>query len=284
MSSLANMNAFLGRHPLTRDNKASAWRRLVWWQVRSRMSQEVIVNWIGGAKLAVRRGMVGATGNIYAGLHEFEDMMILLHFLRPGDLFLDIGANIGSFTVLASKVAGARAWAFEPDPQTAKLLQRNIEVNAIMDSAKVFVTALGEENGSITFTTGRDSMNRVAQAGDANTQTVKICRLDDVVGEEQPAMIKLDVEGHEESVVRGGDGVLERPSLKIVELETLSPTVIGTMKRHGFIRGFYDPFTRTLTTEERPDGGSNALFIRDWTMVSARLRDAAPIKVLDHTI
>jgi hypothetical protein len=42
------------------------------------------------------------SGNIYAGLHEFGDMAFVLHFLRAGDLFADVGANIGSYTVLAS--------------------------------------------------------------------------------------------------------------------------------------------------------------------------------------
>ncbi len=65
---------------------------------------EVIVHWIGGTRLAARRGMTGLTGNIYAGLHEFADMAFLLHFLRPSDLFADVGANVGSYTILASGV------------------------------------------------------------------------------------------------------------------------------------------------------------------------------------
>ena len=60
--------------------------------------------------------MTGATGNIYTGLHEFEDMMFLLHLLRPGDIFVDAGANIGSYTVLASAVVGAKSISFEPVP------------------------------------------------------------------------------------------------------------------------------------------------------------------------
>jgi hypothetical protein len=47
-------------------------------------------------------GMTGATGNLYVGLHEFEEMAFLLHFLRPGDLFADVGANVGSYTILAA--------------------------------------------------------------------------------------------------------------------------------------------------------------------------------------
>ena len=76
--------------------------------------------WIGGQRLSIRRGMRGATGNIYVGLHEFADMMLTLNFLREGDLFLDIGANVGSYTVLASGICRAVTWAFEPDPGTVR--------------------------------------------------------------------------------------------------------------------------------------------------------------------
>jgi thymidylate synthase len=62
--------------------------------------------------------MTGATGNIYAGLHEFEDMAFLLHLLRSEDMFADVGSNIGSYTILASGVVGAKSVAFEPVPST----------------------------------------------------------------------------------------------------------------------------------------------------------------------
>ena len=62
--------------------------------------------------------MRGATGNIYAGLHEFVDMMLPLHLLRSGDLFLDVGANIGLFTLfIKQECADATVHAFEPTPE-----------------------------------------------------------------------------------------------------------------------------------------------------------------------
>ena len=83
MSALFKMSKFLSNHPVTRDDQLAAWTRFVSWQVRSRLQQEIVVSWIEGQRLVVRRGMTGATGNIYAGLHEFVDMMLLLHFLLP---------------------------------------------------------------------------------------------------------------------------------------------------------------------------------------------------------
>ena len=122
---------FILGHPMNRGRPIPALARFAKWQVQSRLQDEVIVDWIGGAKLAVRRGMTGATGNIYCGLHEYVDMSFVLHTLKQGDLFIDIGANVGSYTVLAARVCGANVIAVEPDPETVKSLRRNIEVNGI---------------------------------------------------------------------------------------------------------------------------------------------------------
>ena len=162
MSSLLNMLRFISSHPLTRRQRIKTLGRIAAWQIKSRIHPEVVVSWIGDQKLAVRRGMTGATGNIYAGVHEFSDMMFLLHFLKSGDLFLDIGANVGTYTVLASGVCKAKTWAFEPDPETVLSLKRNIEINNLQELVTVHELALGATEREVAFTVGLDTVNRVA--------------------------------------------------------------------------------------------------------------------------
>jgi len=139
--------------------------------------------------------MTGATGNIYVGLHEFADMMFPLHFLRKGDLFLDIGANVGSYTVLASGVCRAKTWTFEPDPDTIRHLRRNLGINSLDALVKVHEFALGAEQGEISFTVGLDTLNRIAPANYEDVRMVRLERLDNVIGGSHPIMIKVDVEG-----------------------------------------------------------------------------------------
>lgn len=165
-----NTGRFIATHPLTRDHRISVFARFARWQLESRLKPEVVVPWVGGTKPRARRGMAGATGNIYVGLHEFVDMMLTVHCLRPGDLFLDVGANIGSYTILASGVAGALTWAFEPDPGTARDLERNVELNGLNPRVTMHRHALGDSDGEVTFTTGRGTTNRIARAGDQDTQ------------------------------------------------------------------------------------------------------------------
>ena len=164
--SISRISKFLGTHPLTRSNRTSAWARFLWWQVRSRLSRDVVVDWVAGQRFIARRGMTGFTGNIYAGLHEAVDMLFLLHFLRPGDVLFDIGANVGSYTVLASGARGARTMAFEPDPSTAAELWRNVELNGLTQLVDLHTVALGASEAEVRFTVGRDTVNHVAGQDD----------------------------------------------------------------------------------------------------------------------
>ena len=238
---------FLCNHPLTRDHRVAGFARLCRWQIESRLRREVIVPWVGGIRLAARRGMTGATGNIYAGLHEFADMAFTLHFLRPDDLFLDVGANIGSYTLLASGVCKARTISFEPDPQTMALLRRNIDLNNLHGHVVLEQTAVGAEEGEVEFTIGLDTGNHVTKGNEGRTQRVSMRTLDSVAALTPPTMIKVDVEGYEAEVFRGARAVLNAPSLKAVITEGQRPADIAPLLSAGFAQYEYDPFQRRLS-------------------------------------
>jgi len=72
---------FILSHPMNRGRPFSALARFAKWQIQSRIQNEVVFDWINGAKLAVRRDMTGATGNIYCGLHEYVDMRFVIDTL-----------------------------------------------------------------------------------------------------------------------------------------------------------------------------------------------------------
>jgi FkbM family methyltransferase len=284
LSELANLRRFFGGHPLTSSAPHSAWFRFASWQFRSRFREEIEFDWIGGQRLAVRRGMAGATGNIYVGLHEFYDMMLLLHLLRPGDLFLDIGANVGTYTVLASGVCRAKTRAFEPDVDTLRHLKKNIEINKLDGLVVVHECALGAATGEIAFTVGQDTVNRIATEGAEKTRMVRIERLDTIVADASPIMMKVDVEGAEQQVLLGAEKVLADPGLRVIELETVTEDIAAIMARNGFEMAFYNPWSRRLDRHSSGHKSSNSLFVRDWPFVEARLKSAQGISVLGRTI
>jgi len=256
------------------------------WQIRSRIQREVTVSWIANQKLVVKRGMTGATGNIYVGLHEFADMMFVLHVLRRDDLFLDIGANVGAYTVLAAGVCKSSALAFEPDPKTVVDLRRNIEVNGLENLVTVHNVALGATEGEVAFTVGLDTVNRVVNQRGAHYQLVQQRSLDSVLGdlEFNTAFAKVDVEGYEEEVLRGAEHFLAKQSVKAIELETVTQGIQELLSRYQFERAFYDPFRRLLSRQPVSFGSSNALFVKDFSFVCGRVREAPKMRVLGFLI
>ncbi len=290
MNSLLTVGRTFAAHPMTRDSQLGAWARFAAWHLKSRLSPEVVAPWIGGQRLVVRRGMTGATGNLYFGLHEFMSMGLVLHFLREGDLFLDAGANVGTYTVLASGVCRANTLAVEADEDTARDLARNVEINGLGERVAIHVVALGPRDGEVMFTTGLGAMNQVVSEPGAGVRVVPQKTLDHVVGDAQPALLKLDVEKYEDQVLEGAVEVLKKPSLNVVALEATSDWSIKLFADLGFERAFYDPFTRTLQREPNAlafSNGkwtrSNEFFVRDWGFVEDRLKTAKPVTVLGKT-
>ncbi len=274
---MLNTLRFILSHPLNRGHPLSTLARYVSWQFRSRLKGEVVIDWIEGTKLVARNGMAGATGNIYCGLHEYADMSFLLHLLRPGDLFVDVGANIGSYTVLASGVCGARSIAIEPDEIAIRHLKRNIVENGLETLSEVRRTAVGDKTGDISFTVGQDTTNRVAKLGDFNVQTVPLLRLDDVLSGQAPTCIKFDIEGYENEALRGATDVLASSSLLAVLIETVDAETDAMLQRAGFGELAYNPVHRSLEGPETA-AGSNRLYIRNKELVLERLSFSAGLE------
>lgn len=218
--------------------------------------------------------MAGITGNIYCGLHEYSEMGFLLHFLRPEDTFCDIGANIGSFTVLASGVVGARTIAFEPGAESRYWLDRNIDLNGIRSRCDVRSTALSNTNGEVWFSTGRDVFNQVIENKADGAENISATRLDDALDGIHPIMLKIDVEGHEPKVLEGAADVLRDERLKAVSIETCTAEIESCLIQAGFTERFYDPRERQLSSQRPSFLISNRLFIRDEPFVLHRVSEA----------
>jgi FkbM family methyltransferase len=245
------------------------------------------VPFVNNARLLVNPGMTGATGNIYCGLHEFEDMAFVLHFLRAEDLFADVGANIGSYTVLASAVAGAKNISVEPVPEAFGHLKENVRLNAIDGLVELLNIGVADKPGELIFTTGQDTANHVmaeSASPDTNSMKIKVDTLDNLFSHRKPSLIKLDVEGYETSVVRGGEATFEDSSVHAVIME-----LNGSGQRYGYDEGAlhhkmldygfstfaYSPFNRRLTTlKERRGETGNTLYIRDTAFVRDRVAAA----------
>jgi FkbM family methyltransferase len=288
---------FITAHPLNRKRKVASIVRFVSWQLGSRIaSGPVTINFVNNAKLLVKPGMTGATGNVYTGLHEFEDMAFVLHVLRTNDLFVDVGANVGSYTILASAAGGAKTIAIEPIPITYGHLVDNIDLNGVRALVTTHNIGIGRERGELSFTSTLDTVNHVlgsAESGVASTK-IPVDTLDEMLGQLNPTIIKVDVEGFETCVVDGAEQTLRGDSLLAVIME-----LNGSGERYGFdestlharmleyaFRPFtYSPFTRQLLSLEGKNSTSgNTLYIKNLERVQERLASAQSFTVLGQTI
>jgi len=284
---------FFDQHPLTRDRKIAAIARFVRWQISSRIrSGSVVHEWIDGSKFYVRAGETGLTQNIYTGLQEFDDMGFLLHFVRGGDTFVDVGSNVGSYTILACAARGARGYAIEPVPSTYERLLNNMRLNGIDSRVVCLNIGIGSKRGRIQFTGGNDTTNHALPPGssDETSIAVEVHPLDEVLDGESPTLMKVDVEGYETLLVEGAQQTLKKDSLQAVIMELNGSgsrygwdesQIVEKMIAFGLNPYAYDPFHRTLRClDGNKSPGGNTLFLRDEAFVLERVKAAPPVTVL----
>ncbi|WP_257314220.1 FkbM family methyltransferase [Geothrix fuzhouensis] len=219
-------------------------------------------------------------------------MAFVLHLLRPEDHFLDVGANVGSYTVLAGGAVGARVTAVEPIPETYAHLERNIALNGISGRVRACQVGLSDAPGTLRFTKDLDTVNHILTLGEDHPAIeVPVQTLDKLVSQDVPVLIKIDVEGHERSVLLGASSTLDDPRLLAVVMETNGSgtrygiedsELVSLMLDHGFSAYGYDPFHRQLVDTSLTDG--NTVFVRDPAVVAARVRASKRYRLVNGTI
>lgn len=289
--SLTGTLKFILNHSLNRKNKSKALLRFIKWQLNTRINPyPVIFPFAEKSKLLMWKGLTGATGNLYCGLHEFEDMAFVLHFLRKDDLFVDIGANVGSYTVLSASEVGAETISFEPVPQTFRTLKTNITLNNIEDRTKALNIGLGKEKGELKFTKSFDTVNHVATEQETDTIDVQIEKFDEVVNLSKPSLVKIDVEGFETEVLNGMGSALINSNLKgiIIELNGSGKRygydeekIHEKLLSHNFRPFFYSPIERKLISTEK-FGSHNTIYIREIEFTQKRVLSAKKFMILDQ--
>lgn len=272
--------AWVRRHPIAGRTPVSSMLRV--WR-RQMLRREQVVPFIGATKLRIGPGRSVANACHDGGLSAPIEMAAVLHLLRIDELFVDIGANLGAFTVLAAGVARARVLAIEPAPETLPWLRDSIALNGLEDRVEVAATALSEAPGEIRMTAGLGASNRVSEEGVA----VPVTTLDALLAGRTPAVIKLDVEGHEAPVLRGAAAALRAPSLLALIVETRGhgdePQVDALCRAAGLAPHAYDPALRRFTPLAGPQFG-DTFYLRDRAAAEARAVAALPVVVRGVTL
>ena len=161
-------------------------------------------------------------------LHQIGEDLVCEELICEGDLVFDVGANIGYTTLLFSRAVGpsGRVLAFEPAPRTFNLLVRSLEQANNVECLNLAVSShAGEASFYETETLDTSSLEAVAKVEPYN---VVVDTLDSIVRSQgRPAFVKIDVEGHEESVFKGMKWLLLLDRPPIILFEALSKTALS---------------------------------------------------------
>jgi FkbM family methyltransferase len=178
--------------------------------------------------------------------HEPITAIILQHLCQPGTTFIDIGANVGFFSLLISKTCqNVRVFAFEPNPKNFNILQENVRANQFQSfccqdcaissrngMAKLYLND-SDMSASLVSTFQREVNSR------ADWVEVRTVTLDSVFLANQiqdPVVVKIDVEGHEEALLQGAHECLRQhtPDLILEVLTSFSPRNTAFLKELGY--------------------------------------------------
>lgn len=163
------------------------------------------------------------------GIWEPQETRFLLDTLRPGDVFVDVGANIGYFSLLASSRVGSSGavLAFEPEAANYALLEANCRLNHC-DNTRCFQVALGEQNAGGTLYLNELNLgdhSLYPGESDREAQNIRIVNGSKLIGATHPRVncIKIDTQGAECDVLKGLQELIAASASDLIMVIEFSP-------------------------------------------------------------
>ncbi len=212
-------------HPNNKDRIINTTLRLAWWMVnRHFLKLNVIVEMLPGAKLICDPKSSYGSLVFYNSLPEYAEQMFMYRFVQANDIMVDIGAHIGSETVLlGSKLASGRVYSFEPTPAILPHLKANISINNLIDKVTVESMAISDHNGYTKFYLSTESevnsLHKHKGSKEISIQTITLDKYASVHDIQHVNLLKIDVEGHEYAVIRGSKSLLTKHKIDVIVFE-----------------------------------------------------------------
>jgi len=158
------------------------------------------------------------------GWWDLGTTKLVQRVLKEGSIFVDVGANVGWFTLLGATIVGdeGKVLAFEPEPRNARLLNESIRMNGA-NNARLFPSAVSDTDGekilSLSPVPGFHSIKRPVGIERLVVPSVKLDSVAEQVGLARIDLLKVDVEGAEPEVMIGAHDLLEGARVRQIALE-----------------------------------------------------------------
>ncbi len=270
------------KHPLV-DYPFWSLIKYIYINLRLRIQKKPMeIKWFNGLKFYLSLGDSSIIENYYFHIYDYEESIFLIHFLKSKDLVVDIGANHGHYSLIASGICGAKSISIEPVRKTYDRLLMNVKVN-MLNNVKTENIGLSDDDGSLYFSNNLGNMNKVVDIRKMNLcEKVEVTTLDKLLSsKENPEVIKIDVEGYEKKVLLGAKRILKNHNLNIIIIELNNSNsdygyheddILSLLNGNGFHPYKYIyPENVLIPLRKKNFDSFNTIFIKDINFVEKRI-------------
>jgi FkbM family methyltransferase len=239
---------YIWSHPNCQKNRVSSVLKFIAWQLYKRLTKKFIdIELVDKVRIRCYPDSRSGSSVLYCGLYDYHDMNFVLRYLRPDDSFLDIGANIGVYTLLAASIIESGViYAFEALPKNYARLEENLYINKFQQ-VKAYSLAISDYTGvtSLSLSEG-DSMPFITKVSTNKTLQVNTDTLENLLvntSKSTLTLAKIDIEGAELLALRGATSLLKEkcPKVWIMEINNTvnnfghsKQEVVDLLKDYGY--------------------------------------------------
>lgn len=264
------------RHPENRGRRARTLGVYFAWQAWERtVRRPWTIPLVPGRVIRCYPHCQVSSGTLYYRLPERSSMRFLLSYLQPGDTMIDVGANIGTYSLLATTIDDVSVVAFEPSGVTYERALLNFQLNRVEGRIRLLRQAVGATSGVAILSVGLGPRNKVVSPAETGEE-VALAALDDLLPSTPGpvSLVKVDVEGGELDVMEGGRRLIERDSPALILEVNDAEGTERILKELGYSSFSYDADhgeLRPTTVHEHRNRNVIAIAIADIDAATDRL-------------
>lgn len=244
-----------------------------------------MIPWIGGTKLT-KDSWALMNNSDAASADQLNNMAFILDLLRPGDVFVNVGVNVGAYSILASGVRSAYTYGIESDPTAFEHLQANIQLNHLEKMVTAINLAPNTPNDELHVATAQnDQFHQTLDTNPAPLNTL------DKLIRRMPDLIKIDAHAIEMGILQGGLQLLMAPYLKAIILEqkgfakgVTQQNLHQQLLELQFGAYIYEPEQRNLEEVNPAETYPTIVYCRDLEWVKMRVSIADKVKAFPHRL
>ena len=238
---------------------------------------------------------------VFDGFYDYKELIFLLHYLKDDDIFFDVGANIGLYSIAATLSDVSKIYSFEPSIISNKFLTKNVLYNNLDNRVVCENYAISNCKKMGLLTSKMNVSNKMLDDNvlykNINIKSELVptislneyCNLKMVI----PSFLKIDIEGYEYKAIVGANELISNSKLNVILIEMNGhgskfynfdeKQIITILCEKGFKAYYYDPFKRKLN-EDKTYNSSDILFIRNIDLANKKVKKASRINMREFSI